>query len=197
LNPIARVLSDLKDVLAWLQCPTLEAPQDDVGQLLQAGDASALQSLTSDAYLLEALYARPSSQSHIRCRLHHQQAVSPWSKQQVTTDSDINSRKSVMKKLLQTHDKRTVWSRLARLSGRSPTLFRPSHRVQATGATGRAGRQGSYSPLGGCDIPDESISHHRANGPHLRDACRLLSSRSRRTPPQEGGRSRRAVRAGG
>src|SRR5919106_1094915 len=35
LNPIERVWRDLKDDLAWLQFPNLEAPQVYVGDLLQ------------------------------------------------------------------------------------------------------------------------------------------------------------------
>jgi hypothetical protein len=46
LNPIARVWRDVKDELAWLQFPELEAQQLYVGDLLQAYDASTLQALT-------------------------------------------------------------------------------------------------------------------------------------------------------
>lgn len=60
LNPIERVWRDLKDVLAWRQCPSLDAQQDYVGQLLQAYEASTLQSLTSYAYLVEAINALTS-----------------------------------------------------------------------------------------------------------------------------------------
>jgi transposase len=57
LNPIERVWRDLKDDLAWQQFPNLEAPQDDVGQLLRAYDARTLQSLTGYAYLVDAINA--------------------------------------------------------------------------------------------------------------------------------------------
>ncbi len=57
LNPIERVWRDLKDDLAWLQFPMLDAQQVYVGDLLQAYDAAALQTLTSYAYLVEAINA--------------------------------------------------------------------------------------------------------------------------------------------
>jgi transposase len=60
LNPIERVWRDLKDVLAWLQFPNLDAQQDYVGQLLQAYEASTLHSLTSYTYLVEAIHALTS-----------------------------------------------------------------------------------------------------------------------------------------
>jgi transposase len=60
LNPIERVWRDLKDVLAWLQFPNLDAQQAYVGHLLQAYEASTLQSLTSYTYLVEAIHALTS-----------------------------------------------------------------------------------------------------------------------------------------
>jgi putative transposase len=57
LNPIERVWRDLKDALAWLQFTTLEAQQAYIGDLLQAYQASTLQSLTRYAYLIEAIHA--------------------------------------------------------------------------------------------------------------------------------------------
>jgi len=57
LNPIERLWRDLKDDRAWLHCPNLEAPQISVGDVLQAYEALALQALTSDAYLGEAMNA--------------------------------------------------------------------------------------------------------------------------------------------
>jgi transposase len=60
LNPIERVWRDLKDELAWQQFTNLDAQQDYVGQLLQAYDASTLQSLTRYAYLVEAINALTS-----------------------------------------------------------------------------------------------------------------------------------------
>jgi transposase len=60
LNPIERVWRDLKDDLAWQQFPNMEAQQDYVGQLLQAYDASTLQSLTRYTYLVEAINALAS-----------------------------------------------------------------------------------------------------------------------------------------
>jgi DDE superfamily endonuclease len=57
LNPIERLWRDLKDDLAWLHFPNLEAQQSYVGDLLQAYEAPALQALTSYAYLVEAIHA--------------------------------------------------------------------------------------------------------------------------------------------
>jgi transposase len=57
LNPIERVWRDLKDDLAWLQFPDLEAQQVDVGDLWQTYEAPTLQALTSYAYLVEAIKA--------------------------------------------------------------------------------------------------------------------------------------------
>ena len=57
LNPIERVWRDLKDAVAWEQFADLAAQMDDVSHLLQAYDASTLQSLTGYAYLVEAIYA--------------------------------------------------------------------------------------------------------------------------------------------
>jgi putative transposase len=57
LNPIERVWHDVKDDLAWLQFPDLDAQQVYVGDLLQAYMAPALQALTSYAYLVDAINA--------------------------------------------------------------------------------------------------------------------------------------------
>jgi transposase-like protein len=59
---------------------------------------------------------------HVLCRFHHQQGVTHWFKQHFTTEAEINARKPVMKRLLQTHDKRTVRRRLAQLRERAPEL---------------------------------------------------------------------------
>ena len=56
-NPIERLWRDVKDDLAWLQFPALDAPQLLVGELLQAYDAATLQALTGYAYLREAINA--------------------------------------------------------------------------------------------------------------------------------------------
>ena len=45
-----------------------------------------------------------------------------WLKQHFRTDAEINARKPVMKKVLQTRDKRTVRRRLARLREQAPEL---------------------------------------------------------------------------
>ena len=57
LNPIARVWRDVKDDLAWLQFPGLDAQQVYGGDLWQAYAASTLQTLTSYPYLVEAIHA--------------------------------------------------------------------------------------------------------------------------------------------
>jgi transposase len=57
LNPIERVWRDLKDALAWLHFPNLEAQQDYIADLLQAYEAATLQSLTSYPYFVEAIHA--------------------------------------------------------------------------------------------------------------------------------------------
>jgi transposase len=57
LNPIERVWRDVKDDLAWQQFIHVDAQQDFVGQLLQAYDASTLQSLTGYTYLVDAINA--------------------------------------------------------------------------------------------------------------------------------------------
>lgn len=59
---------------------------------------------------------------HVLCRFHHQQGVTHWVKHHFARAEEINARKPVMKKLLQTHDKRTVRRRLARLKAQSPAL---------------------------------------------------------------------------
>jgi transposase len=60
LNPIERLWRDLKDDLAWMHFPNLDAQQLSVGDLLQAYEASALQALTGYTYLVEAINALTS-----------------------------------------------------------------------------------------------------------------------------------------
>jgi transposase len=57
LNPIERLWRELKDDLAWLQCPNLDAQQVYIGDLLRAYEAPALQALTGYAYSVEAIHA--------------------------------------------------------------------------------------------------------------------------------------------
>lgn len=59
---------------------------------------------------------------HVLCRFHHQQRVTQWLKQHFTMAEEITTRKKVMKNVFQTHDKRTVRRRLARLKGQAPAL---------------------------------------------------------------------------
>jgi hypothetical protein len=51
------VWRDLKDALAWLHFPNLEAQQDYLAALLQAYKAATLQALTGYPYLVEAIHA--------------------------------------------------------------------------------------------------------------------------------------------
>ncbi len=71
---------------------------------------------------LPAYAALVPGAKHGWCRFHHQQGVTHWLQQHFTTDAEINLRKPVMKKLLQTRDKRTVRRRLARLRARASEL---------------------------------------------------------------------------
>ena len=57
LNPVERVWLDLKDALAWLQFPDLEAQQDSVATLLRVYQAATLQLLTGYTNLVEAIHA--------------------------------------------------------------------------------------------------------------------------------------------
>jgi transposase len=57
LNPIERVWRDLKDALAWLQFPTLDAQQDSIAHLLRGYEAATLQALTGYTYLIEVIHA--------------------------------------------------------------------------------------------------------------------------------------------
>jgi transposase-like protein len=56
---------------------------------------------------------------HVLCRFHHQQGVTHWLKQHFATEAEIDARQPAMKRLFQTHDKRTVRRRLARLKDRA------------------------------------------------------------------------------
>ncbi len=57
LNPIERVWRALKDELAWLQFPDLEAQQAHVATVLATYNAATLQSLTAYAYFVDAVNA--------------------------------------------------------------------------------------------------------------------------------------------
>jgi transposase len=57
LNPIERVWRDVKDDVAWRQFTDVTAQQTEVGHLLCAYDATALQALTGYAYVVEAINA--------------------------------------------------------------------------------------------------------------------------------------------
>ena len=59
---------------------------------------------------------------HILCHFHHQQGVTKWLKKHFGNETQIDSRKKEMKKILQTEDKRTVKRRLFRLKESSETL---------------------------------------------------------------------------
>jgi transposase len=57
LNPLERVWRDLKDDMAWQHFSNLAAQQDYVCDLLQAYEASTLQSRTGYAHLMKASHA--------------------------------------------------------------------------------------------------------------------------------------------
>jgi transposase-like protein len=59
---------------------------------------------------------------HVLCRFHHQQGVTQWLQQHLATAAEIDARKTVMKQVFQTQDKRTVRRRLARLKAQAPAL---------------------------------------------------------------------------
>ena len=63
-------------------------------------------------------YLAPGAK-HVLCHFHHQQGVTHWLKQHFTTEAEIDARKPAMKRRFQTHDKRTVRRRLARLKARA------------------------------------------------------------------------------
>src|SRR3989449_397526 len=63
-------------------------------------------------------YLAPGAK-HVLWRLHHQQGMTHWLKQHFATEAEIDARKPAMKRLFQTHDKRTVRRRLARLKERA------------------------------------------------------------------------------
>jgi hypothetical protein len=57
LNPRERGWRDWKDDFSWPQVTALEAQQECVGNVLPACEAPVLQSLTRDAYLVQAMNA--------------------------------------------------------------------------------------------------------------------------------------------
>jgi transposase-like protein len=59
---------------------------------------------------------------HVLCRFHHQRGLAHWLQQHFTTAEEITARKPAMKRVLQTHDKRTVRRRLARLKEQAAAL---------------------------------------------------------------------------
>jgi len=71
---------------------------------------------------LQAYASLLPAAKHVLCRFHQQQGVTPWLKQHFATDAEIGARKPMMKKVLQTRDKRTVRRRLARLRARASEL---------------------------------------------------------------------------
>jgi transposase-like protein len=59
---------------------------------------------------------------HILCHFHHQQGVTAWLKKRFHNKEEIDARKSKMKKVFQTQDKRTVKRRLEKLKESSEEL---------------------------------------------------------------------------
>jgi len=52
---------------------------------------------------------------HLLCHFHHQRGVTSWLKEHFSNSEEVQARKQVMKKVLQTNDKRTVRRRLDKL----------------------------------------------------------------------------------
>ena len=71
--------------------------------------------LSSYRYLLQ-------SAKHITCLFHHQQGVSRWLKQNFSDEKEIAHRKSLMKRIFQTNDKRTVIRRLGAIKAIAQSL---------------------------------------------------------------------------
>jgi transposase-like protein len=71
--------------------------------------------LLSYGYLMDGV-------KHILCHFHHQQGVTRWLKKHFHEKEEIAARKSKMKRVLQTTDKRTVKRRLQRLKESSEEL---------------------------------------------------------------------------
>jgi transposase-like protein len=59
---------------------------------------------------------------HLCCLFHHQQGVTRWLKQHFCDHEQLQERKSLMKRVFQTKDKRTVKRRLAKLATVADTL---------------------------------------------------------------------------
>jgi len=59
---------------------------------------------------------------HTLCRFHHQQSVTRFLKKNFEEEGDIKKRKPLMKKVLQTKDKRTVKRRMAKLEEKAESL---------------------------------------------------------------------------
>ncbi len=94
-------------VYVWVGC--------QLRRLKKAPQVIITDGLPAYAYLVQGA-------KHILCRFHHQQGVTRWLKQHFTTEAEINTRKTGMKKVFQTQDKRTVRRRLARLREQAPEL---------------------------------------------------------------------------
>ncbi len=75
---------------------------------------------------LPAYAAMGPGAQHGLCRFHPHQSITRWLQQHCTAEEESTTRKRVMKQLLQTHDKRTVRRRLARLRAQAPTLGIPT-----------------------------------------------------------------------
>jgi transposase-like protein len=71
--------------------------------------------LLSYGYLMDGV-------KHILCHFHHQQGVARWLKKHFHDKKEIAARKTKMKKVLQTNDKRTVRRRLQKLKESSGDL---------------------------------------------------------------------------
>ena len=75
--------------------------------------------ITDGLAAYKSVFGRLAGVTHVLCRFHHQQGVTRWLKEHFSADTDVSERKSAMKKVFQTPDKRTVKRRLNRLKERA------------------------------------------------------------------------------
>jgi len=75
--------------------------------------------MTDGLAAYKSVFACLKGVTHVLCRFHHQQGVTRWLKDHFSSDIDVSARKTAMKQVFQTTDKRTVKRRLARLKARA------------------------------------------------------------------------------
>lgn len=75
--------------------------------------------LTDGLRSYQTVFAPLKGVTHVLCRFHQQQGVTRWLKDHFPAGTDVSERKAAMKRVFQTHDKRTVIRRLGRLKERA------------------------------------------------------------------------------